>query len=242
MAYCTLFDLRSVLPKTITIGTQTALSPAIVQSQGKPDTLSPQSAYAQIEFATQYINGRLRTVYFCPLQRVKAFETPLTKDVLAGSNLLYVEDAGMFNPGGMVRIGDGTNTETLYLNGDTGQLEGDPTRIDQMRVETNLQKNYGATTPTLVSLLRFPDPIPWICARLAAANIIDKLFVTEKAPDVPTGWGKSQRNQAGLELDAILAGATRLEGQEFNGRRFVPTQLFDTQKATAEFQSGQNKE
>ena len=114
--------------------------------------------------------------------------------------------------------------------------------MGQLKVDAPLQHAYAAATPTTISEIVYPAPIPVCCARIAAAAIIDKVFVTEKAPDVPTGYGKSMRTLANNDLDAILSGAMRLVGQDFNGRRFVHASLFDTIKATSQFPPGQGKE
>jgi hypothetical protein len=239
MAYCTIEDLRKVLPKTITIGDNNMVNSDTIVTQGKPDTLSTRSAQIYIDQATQDINGWLRTIYFCPLRRIKAVEETITTNVAAGADILYVHDAAMFNVTGLIRISDGTNTETSVI---TEMFQEDPTRLNQMRIQPKLSNSYSAASPTYVSLLRFPDPIPIVCARIAAANIIDRLFVTEKAPDVPTGYGKGQRSKAMSEIDAVLAGAIRLEGQDFNSKRFVRMSLFDTMKSGTTLPPGQGKE
>lgn len=239
MAYCNIEELRKVLPKSITIGDRPAPDADTIQTQGKPDTLTTRSAQIYIDQATQDINGAIRTIYLCPLRRVKVVEEVLVQNAAAGADLIHVSDAAMFNATGMIRISDGANTETTFIS---EMFQDDPSAMGKMRISPALTHAYAAATPTEVSLLKFPDPIPFICAQLAAANIIDRLFVTEKAPDVPTGFGKNLRNHANSKLDAVLAGAIRLEGQDFSSKRFVRHSLFDTIASGTKLPPGQGKE
>ena len=239
MAYASIPDLRKSLPKQVTIGDNTLSTPDVVQTQGAPNTISNASALYYLDLATQHINGRLETLYFTPLRRIKQLEVLLTQNVAAGGDIIYVPDGSAFNVGCLIRIGDGNHTETHFIK---EAWPTDPARMGQLKLDLPLQNAYVATAPTMVSEIVYPAPIPVCCARIAAAAIIDKVFVTEKAPDVPTGYGKSMRTLANNDLDAILNGAMRLVGQDYNGRRFVRVTNFDTIKSTSQFPPGQGKE
>jgi hypothetical protein len=92
---------------------------------------------------------------------------------------------------------------------------------------------YDAGSHGQVSVLAYPDPIPVMTARLAAALMFDKLFVADQSPNI-SNYGKNLRNMAIVDMNAILSGQARLEGQEFCSRRFVRTQLFDAVKIAIE--------
>jgi len=239
MAYCTISDLRKVLPKTITLGDDTITTPNVIQIKGKVDTLSTATAMYFIDLATQHINGRLETLYFCPLRRIKQIEVLLTQNIAAGGDIVYVPDAMAFNVGNLIRISDGTHTETHFV---AEMWTNDVARFGQLKLDSVLQFSYTVTAATRVSELIFPNPIPVCCARIACGAIIDKLFITEQSPDAPTAYGKSLRTQATNDLDAILAGAMHLKGQDYNGKRFVRTPMFDTIKSATQLPPGQSKE
>ena len=187
MAYASIPDLRKSLPKQVTIGDNTLSTPDVVQTQGAPNTISNASALYYLDLATQHINSRLETLYFTPLRRIKQLEVLLTQNVAAGGDIIYVPDGSAFNVGCLIRIGDGNHTETHFIK---EAWPTDPARMGQLKLDLPLQNAYVATAPTMVSEIVYPAPIPVCCARIAAAAIIDKVFVTEKAPDVPTGYGK----------------------------------------------------
>jgi len=239
MAYATINDLRTILPTTVTVGNNTLATSEVLQSQGKADSISIAVANTYLNFANTYIDGRLRNLYFCPLKRIKTLETEIAKDIAINTDIVTVEDAGAFTQGKLVRISDGTNSQLVTV---AETYDDDPARFGQFKVSPQLDHSYLVATPTLASIIAYPDPIPLVCAQMAASRLIDKLFVTEKAPDVPTGYGKTLRSNANEALDAILAGALRLIGQDFAGDRFVRKTLFDNQKSGSTYPPGQGKE
>ena len=233
--YCNIEQLSRLLPKTITIGNHLG-DPADL-SAAKPDTFSPAAAQTYISMSAQQINGRLRPIYVCPLRRIKMFETLLQADAAAGQNMIRLVDGSAFYPGALVRLSNGTTSELLVVK----SIFEDAGRLNQIEIDPPLKNSFLAASPTYVSLVDYPDPVPLVCARLAIAMAIDKLYTAEQAPDT-TAFGKVQRTLAANDIDAILAGAIRLEGQELTGRRFVSVTLFDAYKSTAQLQPGQGKE
>jgi hypothetical protein len=219
------------MPKTITIGDSTMVSNDVLSKQGKPDTVTTATAHQYIQFAAQYINSRLRSLYFCPLKKIKVFETPLTRNVAAGAIEVWVNDGSRFDVGDMVRIYD-ANSSGLYLVASANPDETDPNKRGVLVLTTKLQASYAASNEALVAKIDFPDPIPSLCARLAASMIIDREFVAETKPDV-SNFGKTQRTLTTNDMDDILNGTIRLEGQEHTGKRFVRTSLRDTPHATS---------
>ena len=96
-------------------------------------------------------------------------------------------------------------------------------------IVNSLKNSYSMTNVSLISLVEFPDPIPLICARLAASYIYDQFFAAEQSPDV-SNYGVEQRKLAARSMDSILDGTTRLFGQEHTGRRFIRGSLLDVWK------------
>jgi len=72
----------------------------------------------------------------------------------------------------------------------------------------------------------YPDPIPLINARLAAAKIYDEVISAGQEPNV-SDWGKNQRSLAFDDLAQIQTGAILIRGQVYTGKRFVRMELHD---------------
>jgi len=228
MSYCTLDALRRVMAKTITIGDSTLANQDVLTKQGKPDTVSTDTANQYIQFAAQYINARLRAVYFCPLKKIKVFEEPLLANVAAGLVEVRVNDGTRFDVGDTVRIYDSSSSGLYSVK----MVYADPTKRNVVTLERKLETSFATSNGALIAKIDFPDPIPSMCARLASAMIIDREFVAETKPDV-SNFGKTQRTMASNDMDDILNGTIRLEGQEHTGKRFVRTSLRDTPHATS---------
>lgn len=81
-------------------------------------------------------------------------------------------------------------------------------------------ENGTFSTPT------YPDPIPLINARLAAAKIYDEVISSGQEPNV-SEWGKNQRSLAFDDLAMIQTGAIFIRGQVYTGKRFVRHELHD---------------
>lgn len=231
--YCTLEDLRSLLPDNIKIGDNNLGRP----SPGRPQqtdnsNVSPDEAIRFIRFAQQEIDSRLRPYYTCPLRRIKSFETDILNNVSAGTNV-------------NVRVWNTSN----MAKGDSIRVQGfqnlEETTIVEIPNNTTvtlgqIQRNYDIESGK-ISVIEFPDPIPLITARLAVSYVFDEIFIAEQAPDV-SNYSKNQRELAHNALDSILGGISVLQGQERTGRRFVRGQLFDSYDSPAkDFQFGREK-
>jgi hypothetical protein len=228
--------MRALLPKVITIGNDNVTTP-VLNKPGTAATIDTRTAQLFINFASQEIDARLSTVYLVPLKRTKVHEQDLASDCQAGSKVIRVVDNGAFKAGCLVKIGDDNHSEINEVD----ILSDNAYSITEVTLVQAVSRNYTRGNSSILSLVAFPDPIPLACARMAVAAIIDKQFVSEQNPDI-SNYGKSQRTLAAAALDEIMAGAIRLNGQEFVGRRFVRTQLWDTHKTSAEIQRGGGKE
>lgn len=236
MSYCTVEDLSRILPEKVKIGDENIGTPlpGRAGNQGsKRSNISPQEAERYITYAQQYIDGRLRPFYSCPLRRIKSYETETLSDVTHGSSIsVIVHDSGAFIRGDLVRIQNKDAMETATVSS-TPNL----TTVTLERVINN----YLTADDTKISVLEFPDPIPIITAQMAVSFILDRLWTSEQAPDVSL-YGKTQRNLARGQIENILSGEVLLFGQEHTGRRFLRGSLMDRFNSPAETQKGAEKE
>jgi len=93
-------------------------------------------------------------------------------------------------------------------------------------VVSTLTGTYTSET-SKVSIVKVPEPIPLVTARLSVSYAFDELFSADQDPDIST-YGEKQRQLANFAIDGILDGTIRLFGQEHTGRRFVRGTILDT--------------
>ena len=236
MGYCTVADVRRILPERVTIGDQNIgrRVPGRPGNQGSGrSNISPADTERYILYANQYIDGRLRPYYECPLRRIKSFETEILSNIAAGSDItVTMHDSGSFSRGDLVRLQNKSAMETATVK-EVPSL----TTV----VLVTVTGTYLVSDGSKISILEYPDPIPIVAARLTASYILDRLFVSEQSPDV-SAFGKTQRNLARNAIDDILAGEVLLFGQEHTGRRFVRGSLIEPFKSPAEVQRGEERE
>ena len=212
--YCTLEAMKSLLPPSMTVGETTQDQPTLQAPSGK-ESYTPKAARKYVRLASQQIDSRLSPVYQAPLKRIKIHETELVGSVSKGGTIIRVHDHGPFTVDSFLRISDDRTTD-LYTVEDIGD---DPAVMGQITISPSAVRDYTPGHNPLVSLLEYPDPIPFICARLAVAIMIDRIFVAEQSPDV-SHYGENLRSQAGTDIDLILSGQIRLHGQTHHGSRF----------------------
>jgi len=230
MSYCTVEDMRRVLPEKVSIGDRNIGTPVPGRQGSTRSNISPEEAIQYIRFAQQYVDGRLRPFYSCPLRKIISYEVPLDSAVIGGTSVtITVRDSGNFALGQHVRIKDKSQYEYATI-----------TDVSSATMFT-VDSVTGTYPEGLVSILEFPDPIPLITARMASSYVLDRLFSSEQSPDV-SQYGKTQRNLARNAVDDILAGEILLFGQEHTGRRFIRGSLFDAYKSPADIQRGEERE
>ena len=234
-AYCTVQDMRNILPENIQIGDNNIGTPVPgrLGSGSTRSNLSPAQAQYYIGYAQQFIDSRLRPFYACPLRRTKSYETPVLNNLTAGTSVsIEVEDSGAFLEYQSVRVQDKGNMEIAQV-----------TSITDLNtvVVNSLSGSYNSNDRLLISVVEYPDPIPLMTARFAASFMLDRLFIAEQSPDT-SNYAKSLRNMATLSMDSILLGQILLFGQEHTGRRFVRGSLFDAYSSPAEVTKGDSKE
>jgi hypothetical protein len=233
MSYCTIDDLKRILPKAVNIGVQNLGTPQPGRTTTDGSILSAAESEQYIVYATQYIDSRLRPYYSCPLRKIKSFEIELESTASAGSDVtVSVYDTGPFQTGYTVRVQDTGQMETAVVKSVTNATD---------MVLDSLTNTYLTVDRSKISIVEYPDPIPITTCRLACSYILDRLFTAEQAPDV-SNYGKAQRNMARDAIDDLLTGEIKLDGQEHTGRRFVRGSLLDAWKNPAEIEKGQERE
>ena len=91
MSYCQVDDLKRILPEKVQIGDSNIGTPVPGRpgNQGaKRSNITPAEAEYYIQYAQEYIDGRLRPYYSCPLRRIKSFETDVLSNISPGSSII----------------------------------------------------------------------------------------------------------------------------------------------------------
>lgn len=233
--YCSIDDMRAVLPENITIGDINIGTPSPGQTVTKRDKLTPAQAIKFIRMGMQEVDSRLTSFYIVPLRLVKTYETEIMNDLVAGTNVkVKVWSSTPFSKGDTVRLQGPDNMETAEVYEVT-----DGVTITLQSITGVYYMETGK-----VSIIKVPDPIPLVTARLAVSYAFDELFNADQAPNIST-YGKEQRNLAGNAIDSILEGSIYLFGQEHTGRRFIRGTLIDAYgsptASQAQFQFGREK-
>jgi len=235
MAYCFYNEVQEILAENVKIGDQNLGTP----SPGRSGTGSNRSNISiaecqrYISFADSQVDSRLKPLYVTPLRRIKSYETPILNNIAHGVNVtIDMEDSGAFIKYNVVRIQDTYSMETANVT--------EVTSLTTIKLD-KVTYDYSTINNLRISILKFPDPISLISARLAASFIMDRLYVQTQSPDI-SNFGKTQRSLATFAMDDILRGVMLLPGQDHTGRRFLRTSLLDKWSSPAEVQKGEEKE
>lgn len=215
--YCTIDDLRNILPDNVTIGSQNIGTPSPGNGAAKRDALTPTQAIKFIRMGMQEIDARLTSYYVVPLRMVKTYETELMNNLNPGDNVkVRVWSTTPFSNGDVVRLQGPDNMETASVTN-----VSDSTTL----MVNSIVGTYWASDGK-ISIIKVPDPIPLITSRLAVSYAFDELFSADQSPNI-SEYGKQQRNLANNSIDNLLEGSVYLFGQEHTGRRFVRGTLID---------------
>jgi len=233
--YCSIADMRSLLPDNVTIGDQNLGNPSPGAAATKRDSLTPAEAEKFIKLGMQEIDSRLTSFYIVPLRLIKTYETENLNNLSAGSDVtLKIWDTSAFTTGDTLRLQGADTMETVTVKSIV-----DPTTIILVSVVGSYNIDTGK-----VSIIKISDPVPLVTARLAVSYAFDQLFSADQSPNI-SAYGKEQRNLANNAVDSILEGSIRLFGQEHTGRRFLRGTLIDAYgspiASQAQFQFGREK-
>jgi len=227
--YCTIADIEKILPPSVTMGDTNIGTPNPGRPQASSkNVVTPDQMIYYIGYAQQEVDSRLNPFYACPLRQTKTHEVEPTNNISSGQNIrINIPFPYIFTKYDVVRVQDDSKNERTTVT----NVYADYITVDKLNADYDVSES-------LVSVLRFPDPVPFITARLAVSYAFDRLFVAEQEPDV-SNYGKEMRRLAQNDLDNILTGTIFLVGQEHTGRRFLRGSLYDGYKSPqADFQFG----
>lgn len=188
-------------------------------------TVNDSEVYQYINWADQNIDASLTSLYQVPLSRVNLGAYNLSADITAGDINVFIEDATRFTVGDEVLIRDPINAKQQLVT--IQDISPDPFPFYVILVAP-VTLSYSALT-TKVERIRYPDPIPKISARLAAAYVYDKHFAAQVEGN-ESEYGKYLRRLAYQDINAILSGAIRLlvpDAGYYTGRRYYNHALDD---------------
>lgn len=231
--YCTVTDIIKLLPDSVRVGDNNLGTPSPGTTATKKDQLPESDVIHYIRQAQEEINARLQAFYVTPLRRIKKMEYSILNSLTAGTSVsVSVADSNYFCKGDVVSVQNSDIFEQATISSVTNNFN---------IVLDRLNNNYLSSDGCLISLLKFPEPIPFITARLAVSIAFDRLYSSDQSPNV-SSYGVTQRQLALNDLDGILDGSIKLFGQEMTGRRFIRGTLFDAYKnPVKDFQFGREK-
>jgi hypothetical protein len=163
----------------------------------------PQDVIDQfILWAEEEINSSLNAMYITPLPEVVTFETSLLVNINEYNTYIVTADASPFNVGDSTILKDRLLEERYII-----QEIGDTAKRNLFTTTSPI--TYSFKRGTRVLLVKYPEPITMTAARLAAANIYDRYFASQAAPN-ESKFGQFLRSLARKDLNMILNGRTEL--------------------------------
>ena len=218
--YCTINDVEKTLAQTLTTASPDSVLtglPGKLTSIGKKlklGLIDEDNVYYYIRNASSHIDAALSQQYVTPLREKVHTSTTLAADLDEYATTISVVDYLDFVQGDIIYITDGTNEERHEVESIT---DNEITTVDSII-------NFYVASNTRILNIKFPDPIPFICARLACAAIYDKYARAQSEPS-KTEYGNTLREEARAELNNIREGRTILEGIARKGWRFANPNL-----------------
>jgi hypothetical protein len=229
MGYCSITAVTKILAKALTTYTPSSIStPGNLLNVGNSlNTNQVQNSDINyyIALADSHINSSLSQQYQTPLIEICDLETTLSSDIdsYSDSTNVSLTLASPLVPGDILVFTDGTNTESSEVEEVTGNV---------VTLSSALYNTF-STSETRVLRVRFPDPIPFISARLTAATLYEKYFSAQSSPN-NSDYFKSLRAMSLQELNNIREGRTILHGAVRIGTRFYNPNL-DSRYGVASF-------
>jgi len=170
-----------------------------------------------ISVADRQIDGMLSELYDTPLSEMIDIDSTLYSDIDAEYNPYIVfERVFPLSPGDQIIIKQGEHEERHVID----------EIISSTVFSTEEPIQYLFTAGARVVRVTYPNPIRWISARMAGANLYDKYFSAESSPNT-SEFGNKLREIAANDIDSILNGIIILHGQFRIGRRFFNSNLVD---------------
>lgn len=237
--YCTINEFKLTLAQALTsaspnpaylnrpgklqdLGKQLNLSPNIgLSTDGTPtgpniETYALDDIYFYIRQAQSFIDSHLSSLYKTPVTPIVLKTLSLQYDIdLVYNSTLYITGYENILPGDLIVLSDGTNEEMHEVYDIDGS---EVTLIDDIVYEFS-------SSNTRVLKVHFPNPIPYICAKLACAAFYDKWTKSQSEP-TKSDFPDLLRAEAVAELNNITEGRTILTNVQRTGQRFANPNLY----------------
>jgi len=224
VGYSTQSLIERILAQALTYGSPDSIgSPVDLMQIGNTlDTnlISEDVVEQYIQWADSEIDAAISELYITPLCQKSNFETGLLSDINDYNDYIITCNRCPFYPGDNIILTDGTHEERHVI-------ESVIDAVDRNVFTTTTPVIYAfRAEDTRVVRVGYPDPIPLVSARMAAANIYEKYFMSQSSPN-ESEYGKMLRKLARQDTNNILNGRTILHGQIRIGRRFFNSNLSD---------------
>lgn len=218
MGYASQSLVESILANALTRGTSDGMPVEIINiGNSLRDTVGSSTLIQYIRWADEEIDAALSVIYKVPLKRIVRGEFEILSDISAGNDIIYIEDSSRFFEGDPIVVTDRIASEKKIVS----------SIIDENQIQvSSVFVNSFSFSNSNVQRLGFPDPVPLISARFAAANLYDKKFAAQVSPNV-SQYGSTLRSMGENDLNSVLNGRIRLMGQKWLGRRFFNPALLD---------------
>jgi len=220
MGYASILDVQRVIAQALTSATSATLdSPVDLINIGKvfdKNLVTEDIINSYIRYADSQINGKISSIYKVPICEIADFEGKLFSAIDNYNSYLVLEDVCPVSVGDTIIITEGDIKERHTIS----------EIIDEDTFDTEEEIQYQFNEGARVVRVKFPDPLIIISARIAAANIYDKYFSSETAPNT-SEFGEKVRELADSDINKILRGIIIFHGQHRIGRRFYNSNLID---------------
>lgn len=218
MGYCTVTDIDGVLAQALTSATDP-------QNNSRRDLLqigrvrdknvvSDSVVRDYIRWAGHEIDATLSQQYATPICQIADFESTLFSDVSEYNSYIVLEKDCPLATGDVV----------LLISSDIEEIHTVDEMLGEGLFSTLEPIQYEFPSGSRIIRIKYPDPLPWICARLAAANIYEKYFAAQVGPQ-SSEYGTLLRNLGRQKLNDVLNGRAILHGVHRIGSRFYDPTL-----------------
>lgn len=174
-----------------------------------------------ISDADAEIDATISLLYAVPLRKRADKEMSLVEDVASLDDEITVSDASDLHEHEILIVTNGNIKDSVEILSMTGNV---------ITLVSALGNGYDAVDSRVVRI-KYPDPIPYISARMAAANIYDKFFAAQADKNEST-YGKFFRSMARLQLQRVINGIAPLVHQLRVGTLSVNPNLIKRYRVT----------
>jgi len=230
MGYCSVSDFEKTLAQTLTSASPNPATlterPKLADLGKKLNLTLPQGSSVgtyslsdvnyYIRQAQSMVDAALSQQYVVPIRTKGPLQIRILSDVDEYTDEITVTRPENLTVGDQILLIDGQESEQIEIATISGNV------ITPLDFIIGI---YQRET-TRVLLIKFPDPIPYITAKLACAMFYDK-WARAQAEPMKTEFGETLRKEATAELNNIREGRTILHGIDRIGSRFVNPTLYD---------------